>query len=68
MISMESMLHQVTAFIHKQPLPEVKVPQMHIRSDKEHEVFTRYFDKMFQPTADKRVVRPDKTVPFGFKD
>lgn len=43
------------------------IPQMTIRRDKYHDVFTRESDKSFKVTSDKRVILGNKTKPYGYK-
>lgn len=45
---------------------EIKVPQMSISTDSKHQIYTHYFHKRFRATSDKRCIRKDLTVPFGY--
>lgn len=42
------------------------VPQMIIRSNDRHEIYTNYFHKMFRPTSNKRIISSALTLPFGY--
>jgi hypothetical protein len=66
-ISMRSMMETALAYT-KGETRTLQIPQIEIRSDNHHNVYTRYFDKMFRPTADKRVISADCTLPFGYQE
>jgi hypothetical protein len=41
---------------------------MQFRANKEHEVTTILMEKRFQVTSDKRKVKGNDTLPYGFVD
>ncbi len=41
---------------------------MQFRADKEHEVTTVLMENRFQVTSDKRRVKSNDTLPYGFVD
>jgi hypothetical protein len=44
------------------------IPQMQFRADKEHEVTTLLMEKRFQLTSDKRRIKGNDTLPYGYVD
>lgn len=45
------------------------VPQFTIQSDKQHNVYSRYFDKFYAAVSDKRrIVSVHQTLPYGFRE
>ena len=41
-------------------------PQMQIRTDKYHNLRTRYMEKMYRAVCEKRIVEGKNTRPYGF--
>lgn len=45
---------------------QVAVPQFELRTDSSHNIYSRFFHKIVRATGDKRLIRSDLTLPFGF--
>jgi len=52
----------------KKPITPEFIPQMQFRADEEHEVTTLLMGKRFQVTSDKRRIKGNDTLPYGYVD
>ena len=43
----------------------ISVPQLQFRTDKQQQVFTKYIEKIFQPTSMNRAIKNNDTYPYG---
>jgi hypothetical protein len=59
--------HAIAAETGSDIIP-TEVPQMQFIRDKQHKVYTRYFQKKFRATSDKRKIIGNDTQAFGYKD
>jgi hypothetical protein len=44
------------------------IPQMLIKSDKMHVLYTKHFEKTFRAMSDKRRISGNDTLPYGYVD
>jgi DNA polymerase elongation subunit (family B) len=45
---------------------EIRIPQMQFSTSKHHQIFTRYFDKIFRAVSTKRCISANVTLPYGY--
>lgn len=69
-INLEKMID--AAFVYQKSggteIIQHKIDQFNIRTDQYHQVYSQYFKKTFQATSDKRCIRSDLTLPFGYRE
>jgi hypothetical protein len=72
-VRMEELVRIANAYIkHKSDpsIPEEKlsIPQMVIKSDKHHTLYTKHFEKTFRAMSEKRRLNGNDTLPYGYVD
>ncbi len=67
-LSFELIQKQAIYKARNRPNTTALIPQMQFRADKEHEVTTVLMEKRFQVTSDKRRVKGNDTLPYGYVD
>ena len=45
----------------------LELPQLQICTDKHHNVYTKYYNKIYRPTSDKRCVHLINTTHYGYR-
>jgi hypothetical protein len=68
-IKMDEMVRIANSYINNDRDNEsLLIPQMLIKSDKMHVLYTKHFEKTFRAMSDKRRISGNDTLPYGYVD
>ncbi len=68
-IRMDEMVRIANSYTNNDGQKEsLLIPQMLIKSDKMHVLYTKHFEKTFRAMSDKRRISGNDTLPYGYVD
>ena len=66
MINFDQMVEQATAYFQLNETIEISIPQRNFDLNRHCQIFTRYFEKIYKPVSEKRVIFNNFTLPYGY--